>query len=163
MTRKEYNTAVDEYADRLFRFAVKTLRDEELARDHVQQAFARLLEKHADVDDEKVRSYLFTAVYNLNNDHFRKQKHRYAHTDESMNTSTSSTQIEQPDLKEIIDKGLESLPEQQRNVILLRDYEGYSYDEIGEITGLNPSQVKVYLFRARKALKAFIGDLSNVI
>lgn len=163
MTRKEYNTAVDEYADRLFRFAVKTLRDEELARDHVQETFARLWEKHSDVDGEKVRSYLFTAVYNLNNDHFRKQKYRYAHTDESMNTGTSSAQMEEPDLKEIIDKGLETLPEQQRNVILLRDYEGYSYDEIGEITGLNPSQVKVYLFRARKALKAFIGDLSNVI
>jgi RNA polymerase sigma-70 factor (ECF subfamily) len=45
----------------------------------------------------------------------------------------------------------------------LRDYEGYSYEEIGEITGLNESQVKVYIYRARLALKQYIGSLENVL
>jgi RNA polymerase sigma-70 factor (ECF subfamily) len=48
-------------------------------------------------------------------------------------------------------------------VILLRDYEGYSYQEIGGITGLSESQVKVYIFRARKALKAYLVRMDNVI
>ena len=42
-------------------------------------------------------------------------------------------------------------------MILLRDYEGYDYKEIGEITGLSESQVKVYIYRGRVALKEFIG------
>jgi len=55
------------------------------------------------------------------------------------------------------------LPEIQRSVVLLRDYEGYSYNEIAEITGLSESQVKVYIFRARTFLKNYIGSLEIVI
>jgi RNA polymerase sigma-70 factor (ECF subfamily) len=58
---------------------------------------------------------------------------------------------------------LTKLPEIQRSVILLRDYEGYNYAEIGEITNLNESQVKVYIFRARTFLKNYIGAMENVI
>jgi RNA polymerase sigma-70 factor (ECF subfamily) len=46
---------------------------------------------------------------------------------------------------------------------MLKDYEGYNYAEIGEITGLNESQVKVYLHRARIQLKAYIVKMENVI
>jgi len=55
------------------------------------------------------------------------------------------------------------LPEIQRSVVLLRDYEGYSYEEIGKITGLNEAQVKVYIYRARVFLKEYIGSLENVL
>jgi len=58
---------------------------------------------------------------------------------------------------------LDKLPSIQKSVILLRDYEGYDYKEIGEITGLSESQVKVYIYRGRVALKEFIGSMSNVI
>ena len=51
----------------------------------------------------------------------------------------------------------------QKSVVLLRDYEGYNYAEIAEITGLSESQVKVYIFRARKALKEYIKRLELVI
>ncbi len=67
------------------------------------------------------------------------------------------------DLKEILNKAVEQLPDVQRSVILLRDYEGYSYREIGEIAGLSESQVKVYIFRARIFLKKFIGKPEVVI
>jgi RNA polymerase sigma-70 factor (ECF subfamily) len=67
------------------------------------------------------------------------------------------------DVKEVLDQALRQLPEIQRSVILLRDYEGYSYQEIGEITRLNESQVKVYIYRARVFLKSYIGKLENVI
>jgi len=46
---------------------------------------------------------------------------------------------------------------------LLRDYEGYSYEEIAEITGLSESQVKVYIFRGRAFLKSYIGNLESVL
>ena len=62
-----------------------------------------------------------------------------------------------------VNEALNKLPEIQRTVILLRDYEGYNYSEIGEITGLSESQVKVYIFRARNFLKNYIGAMENVI
>ncbi|MCK5078762.1 MAG: RNA polymerase sigma factor, partial [Bacteroidales bacterium] len=60
-------------------------------------------------------------------------------------------------------EALAKLNEVQRSVVLLRDYEGYSYHEIGEITGLNESQVKVYLYRARVYLKNYIVSPEHVI
>ena len=53
--------------------------------------------------------------------------------------------------------------ETNRSVILLRDYEGYSYNEIAEITGLNEAQVKVYIYRGRLFLKKYIGSIETVI
>jgi len=67
------------------------------------------------------------------------------------------------DLNEILHQAISQLPEVQRTVILLRDYEGYSYEEIAEITGLNESQVKVYIFRGRLFLKNYIGKPERVI
>ena len=67
------------------------------------------------------------------------------------------------DLSEILNEALNRLPEIQRSVILLRDYEGYSYEEIGEVTGLTESQVKVYIYRGRISLKKYLVKLENVI
>jgi RNA polymerase sigma-70 factor (ECF subfamily) len=67
------------------------------------------------------------------------------------------------DIKKVIDKALSRLNHIQRSVIMLRDYEGYSYDEIGDITGLNESQVKVYIYRARIAMKEYIVSIDNVV
>lgn len=58
---------------------------------------------------------------------------------------------------------MEKLSDIQRSVLLLRDYEGYSYEEIGQITGLNESQVKVYIFRARMFMKNYLVSLDRVI
>ena len=68
-----------------------------------------------------------------------------------------------PDLREILDEALGRLPEIQKSVVLLRDYEGYNYAEIAEITGLSESQVKVYIFRARKSLQSYLTRLDLVI
>ncbi len=65
--------------------------------------------------------------------------------------------------KAVLEEALGKLSNTQRSLVLLKDYEGYSYDEIGQITGLNSSQVKVYLHRARLQLKEYIVKMENVI
>jgi len=70
---------------------------------------------------------------------------------------------ENPGLSELLDQAVQKLPEDQRSVIMLRDYEGYSYEEIAGITGLTESQVKVYIFRGRMFLKNYIGSIESVI
>ncbi len=67
------------------------------------------------------------------------------------------------ELKEIINKYINTLPELQKSILLLRDLEGYSYEEIGKMLKLNESQVKVYLFRARQKMKDQIKDINNLI
>lgn len=60
-------------------------------------------------------------------------------------------------------EALNRLNETQRSLVMLKDYEGYSYEEIGKITGLNESQVKVYLHRARLTLREYLVSKENVM
>ena len=74
-----------------------------------------------------------------------------------------SLEMVEPDLSEILSEALSKLPEIQRSVILLRDYEGYSYKEIAEVTKLSESAVKVYIYRARLFLKNYLVKIEAVI
>ena len=161
MTVKEYNQCVDQFADGVYRFILKNIRNEENARDIVQDAFARMWEKAGSIDYAKSRSYLFTTSYHIMIDSIRKDKRKeeYSNSQDWNRASENSYS----DLKEILDEALVKLPEIQRAVIMLRDYEGYSYKEIGEITGLNESQVKVYIYRARIAMKNYLVRMDYVI
>lgn len=161
MTAAEYNQCVDKHADGVYRFILKNIRNEEYARDIVQDVFAKMWEKARDISFSKSKSYLFTAAYHTMIDVIRKEKIK---TDiEQVPEVVSYTESGYSDLKEVLDEAVEKLPEIQRSVLLLRDYEGYSYQEIGEITGLNESQVKVYIYRARVFLKNYLVKIDNVI
>jgi RNA polymerase sigma factor (sigma-70 family) len=161
MTTSEYNKSVDQYSDNIFRFALKNLRDSEKAKDIVQDTFMKLWVKVDDVNYEKVKSYLFTSAYHSMVDLSRKEKRVGEYNESKVKKMGHSEQYS--DAKEILDAAVAKLPDIQRQMILLRDYEGYSYEEIGEITNLNESQVKVYIFRARKFLKDYIGNIEAVI
>ncbi len=161
MTIADYNTCVDQYADGLFRFVVKNLKDSDAARDVVQDTFEKLWLKVEQVDFQKSKSYLFTAGYHTMIDKIRKEKHSTVMEDHHV--ALVQTENKYTDLKKVLNKALETLSDIQRHVVLLRDYEGYSYEEIGDITGLNESQVKVYIYRARLAMKNYLGSLENVI
>jgi RNA polymerase sigma-70 factor (ECF subfamily) len=64
---------------------------------------------------------------------------------------------------QVVDRALSILPPIQKSVVLLRDLEGYSYEEIGDILQLSPSQVKVYLFRARNKIKKQLKGLTELV
>ncbi|MCH2197391.1 MAG: RNA polymerase sigma factor [Flavobacteriales bacterium] len=161
MTVAEYNECVHSFADNLFRFIVKNLRDEEQARDIVQDTFAKLWLKVEDVPYAKCKSYLFTTGYRTMIDWIRREKKNADF--ENVNQKALSHDRQYSDLSEILQDALDRIPEMQRNVIMLRDYEGYSYQEIGEITGLNESQVKVYIYRGRVALKNYLVSIDQLI
>jgi len=157
MTAAEFNECVDLYADNLYRFILKNVRDEDKARDIVQDTYEKLWLKVSEVQSTNAKSYMFTTAYRTMIDKIRRDKKQGDMTEANLNSISHSSQYS--DLKEVLNEGLAKLPEIQRTVLLLRDYEGY----IGEITSLNESQVKVYIFRARAFLKNYIGALHNVI
>jgi RNA polymerase sigma factor (sigma-70 family) len=161
MTVAEYNLCVEKFADSIFRFIVKNLGDSDRAQDVVQDTFTKLWLRYADVSYKKAKSYLFTTAYHTMIDMIRKEKN-IGELDE-LKSVPSENDTQYSDLKEILDEAIKNLPEIQRSVLMLRDYEGYSYTEIEEITGLNQSQVKVYIYRARKYLMNYIGSMEKVI
>jgi RNA polymerase sigma-70 factor (ECF subfamily) len=161
MTEKEYNLCVSQYADNVYRFIVKNLRHDEDARDIVQTAFEKLWRNRDTVDAEKSKSYLFTVAYNQMIDHIRKHK-RVQLQDEFAEDGKMQYQPSGSDLKKTLMAALNRLNETQRSLVMLKDYEGYSYEEIGVIMGLNESQVKVYLHRARLSLRNYLVSPENV-
>jgi RNA polymerase sigma factor (sigma-70 family) len=160
MNVNDYNRAIDEYADNIFRFVVKHTKNKMLADDIVQETFAKVWERHADISAEKVKSYLFTTAYHCLVDTMKKEN-RSGTLEVVEKTGTRDTS-HLFDVQKVLHEALEKLPEVQKTVVLLRDYEGYAYNEIAEITGLNESQVKVYIFRARQALKNYLKDIELV-
>ena len=161
MTEREYNECVTTYADNVYRFILKNLRHEEDARDVVQTAFEKMWRNREDVDARKSKSYLFTVAYHQMIDHIRKVKRIQLKEEFSDEVRIQNRPVN--NLKKILEEALSRLSETQRSLVLLKDYEGYSYEEIGKITGLNESQVKVYLHRARVQLKEYLVKMENVI
>jgi RNA polymerase sigma-70 factor (ECF subfamily) len=161
MTTSEFNACVDEHADGLFRFILKNLKDEEEARDVVQDAFEKMWRNIENIDGKKSKSYLFTTGYHTLIDRVRKKKNTSDYREVNEESLFHTEQY--TDLKSILNNALNLLPDKQKAVVLLRDYEGYSYEEIGNITGLSESQVKVYIYRARLFLKEYIGAPEKVL
>jgi RNA polymerase sigma factor (sigma-70 family) len=161
MTAEDYNNCVKLYADGLYRFMLKSTRQVEDARDLVQSSFEKLWEHRAEVNVLKCKSYLFTIAYHKMIDLSRKNSRMDFRENLPDQAGTTSRNFQ--GLKEILEKALNRLSERQRSLVLLKDYEGYSYEEIAEITGLNGTQVKVTLHRARLILKEWLVSVENVL
>ncbi|NOR88034.1 MAG: sigma-70 family RNA polymerase sigma factor [Bacteroidales bacterium] len=157
----DYNLCVDQYADSVYRFIFKNMKVEAWSHDVVQDAFMKMWEKRKNIEASKAKSYLFTTAYHCMIDVLRREK-KVVYREE-LPTVVETGVPPSHDLQTILHQALDQLSEIQKSVVLLRDYEGYNYDEIGEICGLNPSQVKVYIYRARLSMKKYIGKPELVI
>jgi RNA polymerase sigma factor (sigma-70 family) len=161
MSIENFNKCVDDHSDSVYRFVLKNIKDQEKARDIVQDSFEKLWQKLETVSPEKMKSYLFTTAYHTTIDVLRRDKRQVEIS--TVADSMYSYTGQYTDLNEVLHEAIGKLSDIQRSVLLLRDYEGYSYGEIAEITGLNESQVKVYIYRGRMYLKKYIGKMEVLI
>jgi RNA polymerase sigma-70 factor (ECF subfamily) len=145
--------------NKLFRFALKFLGNEEEAKDVVQEVFIRVWNGRDQMDQvQNWEAWCMRITRNLSLDRIRTITRKQTQPiEESFNvrneglTPHESTEADES-MKQISEM-ISTLPEKQRQIIHLRDVEGYSYNEICEILELDMSQVKVNLFRARNAVR----------
>jgi RNA polymerase sigma-70 factor (ECF subfamily) len=161
MTVNEYNTCVDKYSDNIYRFVLKNIKDTECAKDIVQDTFEKVWKNHENISYQKAKSYLFSTAYHTLIDSIRRDKYKASWDDADDNRYFTNETYS--DINEVLHVALDRMSPDQKNVILLRDYEGYAYKEIAEITGLSEAQVKVYIFRGRKFLKDYIGKIEVIV
>lgn len=154
MTAKEYNNGVALWADDAMRFALRCGGSRSDCEDAVQEALAALWNHRDEVPRDKGKGYLLSAAYRSLMQILRHSKVVQQHAEA---TQALAPGYQDPDLRfdlrEAIERSLQALPEVQRAILQLRDVEGYSYREIGETLSLSDSQVQVYLFRARVAMR----------
>ena len=160
MTEQDYNNCVEEHSNGVYRFIVKNIRSTQDAEDIVQSAFEKLWVNRERVTPLKAKSYLYTITYHQMIDVIRKENKKPT-TNEYMEVDQVTHQTSS-ELKQNLLSAINQLNPTQKSLVLLKDYEGYSYQEIGEIMNLSESQVKVYLHRARLFLKTQLLELEKV-
>lgn len=145
--------------NKLFRFALRILGNEEEAKDVVQEVFIRVWNGREKMNEvQNWEAWCMRITKNLSLDRVRTSSKRNTHPiadgfDIRQEGPTPHEKTEVHESMETVSQLIASLPEKQRQIIHLRDVEGYSYNEICEILELDMNQVKVNLFRARNAVR----------
>lgn len=145
--------------NKLFRFALKFLGNEEEAKDVVQEVFIRIWNGRDQMNEvQNWEAWCMRITKNLSLDRIRSLTRKQTQPIENVFhvKQDSLSPLEATELKESmvrIDQIIAGLPEKQRQIIHLRDVEGYSYNEICDILELDMNQIKVNLFRARNAVR----------
>lgn len=161
MNRNEYNQCVTNFAENMYRYALRMLKDTMRAEDIVQIVFEKLWLKREFVEFKTAKSYVMTAVYRTCIDHIRSDKASKRMVNVVKYHSDLTVEESQFETKQLIEKAFEALNKEQKSIILLRDYEGYSYKEIGNMMHLSDAQVKIKIFRTRKKLQSVIESIQK--
>jgi RNA polymerase sigma-70 factor (ECF subfamily) len=162
VTRNEYNIAVKEHSNKLYGYAMRFLRNTEDAEDIVQDVFERLWLNRKKVEVEKAKSWMFTTAHNAMLNLITKKSRVQLPGNENLPESIKKD-VNKFESNQVVNRAVNILPPIQKSIILLRDLEGYTYEEIGEILELSSSQVKVYLFRARNKIKKQLKGLTELV
>ena len=164
------------YEKNVYNLALRMTGSPEDAEDMAQEAS---LKAYSSLDsfrgDSKFSVWLYRIVSNVCLDFLRRQKKRQSFSLSMEDDDGEQTELELPDLsrlpeeelekkltRDAVRRGLAQLPEDARQILLLREIQGLSYEEIGETLGLEPGTVKSRIFRARKKLCAFLLADGNI-
>lgn len=157
------------YKNKMFRYAYSIIGNRFEAEDIVQEALIKIwkrMDKFSAIDNKE--AWVITIVRNLAIDKVRAKKKKqtsdindYFHI--SDNSPSPDVKLEQKDAVRRVSEIMGTLQETQREIITLRDIEGYTYQEIADIMDLKVDQVKVYLFRARKILREKLAPIRKML
>ncbi len=160
MSLEAFKTRVLPTKDKLFRFAYKLLGDQEEARDVVQEVFIKVWNKRDEMNElENMEAWCMRVTRNMALDKLKSKSRKLTDSiDDRFEMSlgenlTPYRSTEMDDTMKNIGRFIALLPEKQKQILQLRDVEGYSYKEICDILEIDMNQVKVNLFRARQAVK----------
>ncbi|MBX2799441.1 MAG: sigma-70 family RNA polymerase sigma factor [Myxococcales bacterium] len=155
--RAAFNQIFDRYQQRVHRFFARSVRDPVVASDLVQTTFLHVHRGRRDFDPSRtLRPWLFAIAANVRRDHWRRRSRR---PEEPLDPGREIGVA--PDASTATDRlvrrAIETLPDNQREVVLLRWYSGLTFPEIAEVLGINTTAAKVRSHRATKALRVVLG------
>lgn len=158
MTAKEFKIRVLPISNKLLRFAVQMLKNEEEAKDLVQDVFLKLWQKRDELEKlDNIEWYAMRMVRNACLDYIRLNRsvsiEKKGLRLPAEGTVSPSDDLELSETAQLVRKLIRDLPELQGRIMWLRDIEQYDYDEIAEMTDLNANAIRVNLSRARKKVR----------
>ena len=158
MTSLEFKQLVLPLKNKMYRFAMSFLKIQADAEDVVQDVMIKCWETIRDPKEIKsIEAFGMTLVRNKSLDKLKKKGRNYTEVSEQYDlASASASPLDETVISDSVQRIrslISNLPEAQRSVIVLRDMEGFTYDEISQVLGIKVNQVKVYLHRARKQVR----------
>lgn len=152
------------YKTPVYAFCVKMLGDREQARDVMQETFLRVYENRDRLSNaSSFKAWIFTIARNQCLNQIRKARWQVPLENErepvAARAETPISQLEKSERVALVSRYLNELKAEYREVIILREYQNMSYDEIAAVTRSTLSSVKSRLFKARRKLASFIEPL----
>ena len=171
-----FEALVSAYEKNVYNLALRMMGNAQDAEDMAQEAFLKAYNSLPGFrGDSKFSVWLYRIVSNVCLDQLRKKSKRPTVSLSMEDGDGEETQLDLPDTaqspeealekkltREAVRRGLALLPEDARQILLLREIQGLSYEEIGETLGLEAGTVKSRIFRARKRLCAFLLEDGNI-
>ncbi len=171
--QRAYATLVDKHKSAIFHIINRIVRNDEVARDLVQETFMKAFASLASYRSEyRFSTWLYKIAANSSIDHLRKKRIQALSLDRPMETEDGSVGMDIPDYsydpeRELVKKqqrfsieeAIESLPDKYREVIIYRHKDDKSYDEIADLLGIPVGTVKARIFRARELLKKKLKNI----
>jgi len=159
MQPENFYQQVAPFKDKLYRYALKILRDSYQAEDILQEALIKVWKKSEQFQEiENKEAWCMTIVRNLCLDKLRSNKRRRTvdladHVKIADHSPSTVDKMEKKEMMDRIKAEIEKLPEKMKTVMHLRDIEGYSYQEISDMTEYTLDQIKVNIYRARQYVR----------
>jgi RNA polymerase sigma-70 factor, ECF subfamily len=148
------------YQNPVWSLARYLLNDSSEAEDVAQEAFIKLWQHRESMEEERVKPWLLRVTRNLCLDRLRRRRPETGLEDsEIMQHPGPQEGMQHSELAQCLQRAVEQLQEPYRSLVILRDIQQHSYDEVAGVTQLNLAQVKTYLHRARKQLRQQLAEL----
>lgn len=166
MTREEFNTRVVPAGNKVYGFALRLLRDEDEAKDALQEVFIKLWKMRDRLDEYNSIEALcmrITKNHCLDKIKLRRTVSLENHPPADLEYRQDNPQehLEWQEGTQRVREFLARLPEQQRMILEMRDFGGLSYEEIEEAMGLSVNTIRVNLSRARKKIKELYIQIND--
>ncbi len=163
MEKEVINSSFDElykeFSDDILRYSYSILKNFEEARDVVQEVFIRHFEKEKSFKGQcSFKTWLFVIARNLCYSRLRTKNY---HNQSIEEYSFNKNYTDSFDINISIQDALMKVSKESSELLYLKEYEGYSYAEISEITNLTVENIAVKLFRVKKQLRKYLKDFKN--
>jgi len=158
---KQYRQWVKEYQDQAWTVARYILKDEQEAEDATQEAFVKLWNNRQKIDPQRVKPWLMKVTRNGCLDRLRRRRENVEFDESHMagDVNGPMQNVAATEASSWLKRAIHGLKEPYRSLVVLRDINQHSYEEVGSMLELNLAQVKTYLHRARKQLREQLAEV----
>ncbi len=158
IAERAFSIIFSRHSSRIFAYCRRFIGNKEEAQDIFQETFLRFHQSASkDREMTNVPAFILRIARNLCVNYKKREKQSVSFEDFMVADSSSETESEKNEMMDLIKNALETLPDDYKEPLILREYNGLSYNEISDITGQSLANVKIRIHRAKQRIKDILS------